>query len=634
MGDIECHSGTAASREMLIARTLIAVERLRAAAQAIEKELADVLDGAAPESRASAYNLAHYLAVRRHDIRELQHDLGRLGLSSLGRMEAHVMASLVAVLQILHELRRHPTPCDLGETPIIDFDSGDRILAEHAAAILGMRPRGRNSRIMVTMPSEAANDPALIHSLLAHGMDIMRINCAHDDAGIWGNMVRNLRRAEEALGRNCKVSFDLAGPKLRTGPIRSTEGVAKWRPQRNALGQCVAPARVAFVSGMHEADGVETPVPVPAEMLRKVKAGDTVALVDARSRKRRLTVVQVTDRACICEADATAYVTQGTPLEVRRKGRLVKRFEVGMLPPSEQAIDLAPGDTLMLVKGDDVVGRNAVRNDAGTVLEPAQVGCALGEVFSSVRIGERIYFDDGKFAGRIADATHDSLRIDITSVAGGHAKLRGEKGINLPDTDLQLPALSTKDLEDLEFAVRHGDMVALSFVQRSEDVADLISALDRLGADRHGIVLKIETARAFERLPGLLLAAMRHAPVAVMVARGDLGVEMGFERLSEVQEEILWMCEAAHIPVIWATQVLESLAKGGMPSRAEVTDAAMSSRAECVMLNKGPYILQTMDFLRDVLSRMEAHQAKKTSMLRRLSISSAAVDHAVRVTHL
>ena len=114
---------------------------------------------------------------------------------------------------------------------------------------------------------------------------------------------------------------------------------------------------------------------------------------------------------------------------------------------------------------------------------------------------------------------------------------------------------------------------------------------------------------------------MRHSPVAVMVARGDLGVEVGFERLSEVQEEILWMCEAAHVPVIWATQVLESLAKGGMPSRAEVTDAAMGSRAECVMLNKGPYILQTLDFLRDVLARMESHQEKKSSMLRKLSIS-------------
>ena len=75
-----------------------------------------------------------------------------------------------------------------------------------------------------------------------------------------------------------------------------------------------------------------------------------------------------------------------------------------------------------------------------------------------------------------------------------------------------------------------------------------------------------------------------------MIARGDLAVEVGFERLAEVQEEILWLCEAAHVPVIWATQVLESVAQTGQPSRAEVTDAAMAERAECVMLNKGPHI--------------------------------------------
>lgn len=167
-------------------------------------------------------------------------------------------------------------------------------------------------------------------------------------------------------------------------------------------------------------------------------------------------------------------------------------------------------------------------------------------------------------------------------------------------------------------------MVALSFVQRPQDIEDLIGALDRLDASHLGIVLKIETKKAFSRLPSLLLAVMRHQSAAVMVARGDLGVEVGFERLSEVQEEILWICEAAHIPVIWATQILESLAKGGTPSRAEVTDAAMGVRAECVMLNKGPYIMQTLHFLRGVLMRMETHHEKKTTMLRRLSISDIA----------
>jgi pyruvate kinase len=135
-------------------------------------------------------------------------------------------------------------------------------------------------------------------------------------------------------------------------------------------------------------------------------------------------------------------------------------------------------------------------------------------------------------------------------------------------------------------------------------------------------VLKIETNTAFEQLPAVLLAAMRSPAVGVMIARGDLAVECGYERMAEVQEELLWICEAAHIPVIWATQVLENLAKHGLPSRAEITDAAMGERAECVMLNKGPYVLEAVRVLDDILKRMQAHQTKKKSMLRSLKIAN------------
>jgi pyruvate kinase len=104
----------------------------------------------------------------------------------------------------------------------------------------------------------------------------------------------------------------------------------------------------------------------------------------------------------------------------------------------------------------------------------------------------------------------------------------------------------------------------------------------------------------------------------VMIARGDLAVECGYERLAEVQEEILWAAEAAHMPVIWATQVLETLAKTGLPTRAEITDAAMGERAECVMLNKGPHIAEAMYTLNDILHRMQGHQDKKHPLLRAL----------------
>jgi pyruvate kinase len=165
-------------------------------------------------------------------------------------------------------------------------------------------------------------------------------------------------------------------------------------------------------------------------------------------------------------------------------------------------------------------------------------------------------------------------------------------------------------------------MVGLSFVNRPEDIYALQAELRRLAAEHLGIVLKIETRGGFDRLPSLLLAAMHSPSIGVMIARGDLAVECGYERLAEVQEETLWMCEAAHVPVIWATEVLENLAKTGTPSRAEITDAAMGERAECVMLNKGPHLAEAVRVLDDILRRMQAHQNKKRSMLRPLQVSA------------
>jgi len=122
-------------------------------------------------------------------------------------------------------------------------------------------------------------------------------------------------------------------------------------------------------------------------------------------------------------------------------------------------------------------------------------------------------------------------------------------------------------------------------------------------------------------LPAILFEALKYDPVGLMIARGDLAVELSFERLAEMQEELLWFGEACHLPVIWATQVLDSVAHTGLPTRAEVTDAAMSMRAECVMLNKGPYIASATRMLADIIRKMEAHQYKKRSLYRQLAVA-------------
>jgi pyruvate kinase len=245
----------------------------------------------------------------------------------------------------------------------------------------------------------------------------------------------------------------------------------------------------------------------------------------------------------------------------------------------------------------------------------------LPGIFSDVRPGEALWLDDGKIGGIIKYVDEQQIEVEITHARPAGEKLMADKGINLPDSELRLPSLTQKDIEDLHFIARHADLVGYSFVRNEDDVSELQSRLEKHHGKRLGIVLKIETLRAFTQLPRLLLAAMRSPSAGVMIARGDLAIECGYERMAELQEEILWFAEAAHMPVVWATQVLESLAKTGQPSRAEITDAAMGERAECVMLNKGPYIVEAVRTLDDILRRMQAHQSKKSSMLRHLKLA-------------
>jgi pyruvate kinase len=576
----------------------------------------------------SARNLIHYLSLRGHDLRELQCDLGRLGLSSLGRLESHTLATLDAVLDVLHRLAGKQWSGRAIDETFSDFDHGTRLLDQNTIQSLGDAPDDRKVRIMVTMPSEAAGDPAILCDFLRRGMNIMRVNCAHDGPEEWRRMVENLRLAEKETGKSCKIVFDLAGPKLRTGPVSPGPGVIRWKPVRNELGQVITPAFVTFYTDVYPPDAHMIGIPVKGAIVEHARRGDNIELTDTRGRERLLPVVDIDDTSCVCTNDRTGYVIQGTRLRLLRGNEVLCEDEIGSLPEVERSLSLSVGDDLLLTPGE-VLGKPAVHNDEEVVYQPAQIGCSLPALFTDARPRERIFFDDGKIGGVIRSVHNDSdgswLEIRITHAANGTAKLRAEKGINLPDTRLSISALTAKDREDLELASEYGDLVSLSFVRRPEDVAELIQELDRLGAEQTGIILKIENRPSVEALPQILLTAMQRTRIAVMVARGDLGVEIGFERMAEIQEEILWLCEAAHVPVIWATQVLESLAKRGLPSRAEVTDAAMSGRAECVMLNKGPHILLALDFLGDVLARMKGHITKKSSLMRKLSIAEMAL---------
>lgn len=577
-----------------------------------------------PNYRESARNLLHYLTLRRRDLRPLQLKLARLGLSSLGQTEAHVMANLNAVIRILERLSGLAAEAESEET-VLDFASGTKRLSEHTEALLGNENPGRGVRIMVTMPSEAAEDYTMIRGLLRQGMDCMRINTAHDDQECWLRMIQHLRRAEESLGRRCRVVMDLAGPKLRTGRLLPGEAVVRIRPVRDGLGKVVAPARVWLcdrdraASPPSPANGV---IPVESSWLRNLKTDDRIRLEDARGSRRNWRVVDVTDHGAWAESKKTSYVTTGTIFCLRRKDSEESDREcvVGELPRRRQSLLLKPGDILVLNRST-TPGRPATFDRSGRLLTPPSIGCSVPEAFAHVRAGESIAFDDGRILGVLERVEQDQIFVRVTMTRPEGDCLREDKGINLPESRVDLPALSAEDLRNLEFVAKHADVVLLSFANRAEDVAFLHQELKRFEETPTAIVVKVETRRAFDNLPEMLFAAMEAPSCGVMIARGDLAVECGFERLAEVQEEILWICESAHVPVIWATQVLETMAKRGMPSRAEITDAAMGHRAECVMLNKGPHIFNALRTLDDILRRMQAHQAKKRSMLRELRLA-------------
>lgn len=572
--------------------------------------------------RQSARNLVHYMAMRDRDLRPLQMQLAALGLSSLGRAESQALPAVEAVRAVVNRLKLRGSDCDDGQVPTISSGGGRALLEANTRALLGPAPAGRDVRIMVTMPTEAAHDYSVVRDLLDAGMDCMRINAAHDDADAWDQMLRHLDRARAELGRQCRVLIDVAGPKLRTGPVEAVSPVARWRPDRDRYGRVVRPARVWLTARENPRPApfaAAVILPVAGGWLSQLMPGDVVKLFDARDSMRELMIAERTDDGSWAESRQSAYVVPGTMLYVK-SAKPQTTAEVGELPPSATTLQLAKGDTLML-KRQPGTGTPATYSDSGEVLQAATIGVTLPQALEDVRVGEPIWLDDGKIGGVIRAIDPSRVEVTITHARPGGSKLGADKGVNLPDSTLRLPALTDKDKEDLRFINGRADLVGYSFVRSEEDVRALQSHLVEVSAREIGVVLKIETRRAFEQLPALLIAAMHSPSSGVMIARGDLAVECGYERLAEVQEEILWMAEASHTPVIWATQVLENLAKDGVPSRAEITDAAMSERAECVMLNKGPYIVDAVRVLDDILTRMQAHQHKKSAMLRELAIA-------------
>jgi pyruvate kinase len=584
------------------------LKTLRDAMERIEIEEQAALAAIAPRFQASAINLLHFIAFHRNNHPGLQLAMREAGLCSLGGCDGHLHASLSTVIGVLQKLEGLPAePSSPSAAP--SSLEGQALMHAHGEGLLGGQlgeeSRTRTAAIMVRLPALDTEQAGLITELVEAGMDIARINCGHDGPEVWNNLVTLVRSAAAAAGKDVRIAMDLAGPKIRIGALPSQPGVVDVRPQRNRYGTLLQSTRILAVP----MEGADVPpdrqpdvapvdlLPIRNEGWHSLTMGDRLRARDSSGRWRELTMVDRLQRGLLLSCNQRCHFTTG--LEFLQEGGPGK-IVVGDLPAQEGDVLLRLGDRLWLTShGAD----HEVEANKGAI------NCTVPEALADLKEGERVLFDEGRIAGLIRQVCPGAVEVEITQARPKGNRLRADKGINFPDSRLKIPALTSRDLTDLAFAAAHADIVSYSFVSRAADIKVLQQELEGHGREDLAVVLKIETRRAFLNLPRLLLTAMRDPrPLGVMIARGDLAIECGWEELAEIQEEILRICAAAHIPCIWATQVLDEMARHDMPTRAEITDAAMGARAEAVMLNKGPNITATVRTLGAIVARFHPRQ--------------------------
>lgn len=580
-----------------------------------EREQAQLLESVVEPYRASARNLLHCIAFHRHNHPGLQQCLRDHGLSTLAGCDPHLLDSLLTLISVVRTLLGQPAGPDQSrgmglndgrsipdaESPL-RCDEAHDVLRFHSERLLGASPA-----ILVTLPAEAVDRPELIDELVAAGMDVARINCAHDNPAVWQALVERVRSSAQARGRTCRIAMDLGGPKLRTGPLPPVPAVVSVNPTRDRYGRMVQPARILGLlngaapgatgqfTGWTSSCSPETaPSIIPLQVADpgRISPGDRLRGRDASRRMRQLLVVETGEQFLLLQCDQHCRFTAG--LVFRQLNGSVQ-IKVGPMADAAGELRLRVGDRLLLA-----LDSTTAEHGQG----PATISCTLPEVLDALKVGDRVLFDDGRISALVSAVKSSAIELDITQARPKGSRLRADQGINLPDTSLSIPALTSKDLQDLSFIAQHADLLSYSFVSTEADVDALHRALQDQAATRLGVVLKIETRQAFLNLPRLLFAAMRQsAPIGVMIARGDLAIECGWESLARIQEEILQICAAAHVPCIWATQVLDSLAHDGRPTRAEITDAAMGARADALMLNKGANIANAVRSLRRIIQQ-------------------------------
>ncbi|MEW9676788.1 pyruvate kinase [Lentibacillus sp. L22] len=454
--------------------------------------------------------------------------------------------------------------------------------------------------VMVTLDLNTPEES--IKDFLSRGMTIARINCAYGTWEEWQRLVQSIRWMEEQLQANgttippCKIYMDLSGPKIRVGKIQRTTYPLKIKVNKDRYGAPLNVKTGILVTREDFKDlkqnGFDFIIPlIVKENSPLFLVGDTLQFRDARMKKRKFTVSGIHPNGYIVTISKTCYIGEGTALCHAPSHNV---YHIGKLASSPVDIFVKNGDRLKIHLS------NYMEGQAATINNPAEISITLPDAFANVKVGESIYIDDGKIHGIIE---HVDVNFIIAKVIYPDTpkKIKEDKGINLPETAMKLPAFTSKDMYDLQFIHKYADLLGASFVHTADDLAYLRLMIPKNKIANLTIVAKIETRDAVNNFSKILLEGLHFPKFAVMIARGDLANEVGFEKLSIIQHEMLAMCQAAHVPVILATQVLDTLAKKGVPARSELADVMFGSSFDCIMLNKGPYAGKAVDFLKETL---------------------------------
>ena len=307
------------------------------------------------------------------------------------------------------------------------------------------------------------------------------------------------------------------------------------------------------------------------------------------------------------EAGADVFrlnMSHGTHDEIRERHRIIRQIERDLDSPIGILADLQGPKLRVDVfanDAEDLTEGAAFRLDLDpTPGDASRVCLPHPEIFAALKPGATLLVNDGKIRLRVDACGADFA--DCTVVVGG--TISNRKGVNVPDVVLPLAALSDKDREDLEFVCQLGvDWLALSFVQRPEDMDEA----RRLADGRAAILAKIEKPSAVERFDDILAVSD-----GIMVARGDLGVELPLQQVPPIQKRLIRKCRHAAKPVIVATQMLESMIESPMPTRAEVSDvaAAIYEGTDAIMLSAesaaGQYPVEAVGTMDKVAIEVEA----------------------------